>query len=167
MRSSALYPGSFDPLTLGHLDVIERAAALFTELVVGVAENEAKHPLFSASERAELIREATSTLPNVRVAIIDGLLASFAINNNLTVIVRGLRAVSDFEFEFQMALANRRLEPKLETIFLTPQEEHTFLSSRIVKEVARLGGDVASFVPEHVVAALQQKLHTTTREKNE
>lgn len=158
MRGVALYPGSFDPITLGHIDVIERAAAIFESVVVGVAENESKNPLFSVGERLELILESTAPLANVRVAYLEGLLVDFARKSNIYVIIRGLRAVSDFEFEFQMALMNRRLEPRIETIFLTPQEDHTFLSSRIVKEVARLGGDVSSFVAPHVVDALRRKL---------
>lgn len=153
----AIYPGSFDPITLGHLDVIKRGAAMFRELIVAVASNEPKGPLFSAAERADLIREALPAGANVRVATFDGLLVDFAREQETFVVLRGLRAVSDFEFEFQMALMNRRLEPRLETVFLTPQEEFTFLSSRIVKEVARLGGDVRAFVPAPVVAALRTK----------
>ncbi|MDD5198891.1 MAG: pantetheine-phosphate adenylyltransferase [Terrimicrobiaceae bacterium] len=157
----AIYPGSFDPLTLGHLDVIERARAMFPDLIVAIASNEPKGPLFTAAERAALIREALPANSTVRVEVFDGLLVEFARQQETFVVIRGLRAISDFEFEFQMALMNRRLEPRLETVFLTPQEEFTFLSSRIVKEVARLGGDVTPFVPTHVTAALRNKFGKT------
>lgn len=157
MRNRAIYPGSFDPITFGHIDVISRACEIFDTVIVAAAENDAKHPLFSSEERLEMIRASVSGIPNVEVRALDGLLVDFARAENIYVVIRGLRAVSDFEFEFQMALMNRRLEPRLETIFLTPQEEHTFLSSRIVREVARLGGDVRPFVPGHVVTALTHK----------
>ena len=153
----AVYPGSFDPVTFGHLDVIERAASIFDELIIGVADNDAKHPLFSAEERISMIRDAIGERPGIRVVRLAGLLVDFVEKENAPVVVRGLRAVSDFEFEFQMALMNRRLNPHLETIFLTPKEDFTFLSSRIVKEVARLGGDVRQFVPPNVVRALELK----------
>lgn len=153
----AIYPGSFDPITRGHLDVIERARLMCDELIVAVAINQPKGPVFDAEERADLIRQSLPAGPPVRVEIFDGLLVDFARTRETFVVIRGLRAVSDFEFEFQMALMNRRLEPRLETVFLTPQEEFTFLSSRIVKEVARLGGDVSPFVPPRVAAALKGK----------
>ncbi|MGH8046651.1 MAG: pantetheine-phosphate adenylyltransferase [Chthoniobacterales bacterium] len=153
----AIYPGSFDPLTLGHLDVIRRAGAIFSELVVAVACNEPKNPLFTADERAAMIRQSLPADTPIRVETFDGLLVEFAKSKETFVVIRGLRAISDFEFEFQMALMNRRLDPQLETIFLTPQEEFTFLSSRIVKEVARLGGDVNAFVPSPVADALREK----------
>jgi pantetheine-phosphate adenylyltransferase len=156
----AIYPGSFDPLTLGHLDLIRRASQLFDALTVAVAHNEAKHALFSVEERLAMIAEATAGVPGVVVRRLDGLLVDFAREHRALVVVRGLRAVSDFEFEFQMALMNRRLEPRIETIFLTPQEEYTFLSSRIVKEVARLGGAVDRFVPAAVVRRLREKFPT-------
>ena len=157
MCGAAIYPGSFDPITLGHLDVIRRASLIFDRLVVAVAVNEAKHPLFNVRERVEMIEKAVEGLPGVEVAILDGLLVNCARDLGIFVVIRGLRAISDFEFEFQMALMNRRLEPRLETIFLTPQEEYTFLSSRIVKEVARLGGDVSPFVPPHVASRLAER----------
>ena len=157
MCGAAIYPGSFDPITLGHLDVIRRASLIFDRLVVAVAVNEAKHPLFNVRERVEMIEKAVEGLPGVEVAILDGLLVNCARDLGIFVVIRGLRAISDFEFEFQMALMNRRLEPRLETIFLTPQEEYTFLSSRIVKEVARLGGDVSPFVPSHVASRLAER----------
>ena len=156
-RGAAIYPGSFDPVTLGHMDIIQRASEMFETLIVAVAENEAKAPLFEMETRIAMIQEAVGNQPGVVVMKLRGLLVNFAREEGIYVVVRGLRAVSDFEFEFQMALMNRRLEPNLETIFLTPQEEYTFLSSRIVKEVARLGGDVSPFVPAHVAAQLRAK----------
>jgi pantetheine-phosphate adenylyltransferase len=154
----AIYPGSFDPVTNGHLDVIERARKLFDEVVVAVAHNDQKQPLFTLEERLGFLREVTASLAGVRVAPLDGLLVEFAIKQNAHAVVRGLRAVSDFEFEFQMALMNRKLEAAVETIFLMPKEEYTYLSSRIVKEIARLGGNVESFVPACVVQSFARKL---------
>lgn len=155
----AIYPGSFDPITNGHLDVIHRAIRLFDELVVGIAQNDQKHAsaLFSLPERVSLLENVCSGIANVRLATLDGLLVDFARTHDATAIVRGLRAVSDFEFEFQMALMNRKMEPRIETIFLMPKEEYSYLSSRIVKEIARLGGNVDSFVPECVALALKKK----------
>ncbi len=153
----AIYPGSFDPITNGHLDVIQRAAKLFDEVVVAVAFNEQKRSLFHVDERVALIRETTSEFPNVLVSRFDGLLVEFARSQGASAVVRGLRAVSDFEFEFQMALMNRKLEPEIETIFMMPAEKYTYLSSRIVKEIGRLGGNVGAFVPVSVAAALRQK----------
>lgn len=153
----AIYPGSFDPITNGHLDVIQRAARLFDEVIVAVAFNEQKHSLFQVDERVDLLRETTSGIPNVSVSRFDGLLVDFARSQGASAVVRGLRAVSDFEFEFQMALMNRKLEPGIETIFMMPAEKYTYLSSRIVKEIARLGGNVDAFVPESVAATLRQK----------
>ncbi|MEY5026493.1 MAG: Phosphopantetheine adenylyltransferase [Verrucomicrobiota bacterium] len=150
----ALYPGSFDPVTNGHLDVLRRAARLFDEVLVAVAHNDSKHPLFSTATRITLLEESTRDLPNVRVTSFDGLLVDFARQQQVHALIRGLRAVSDFEYEFQMALMNRSLEPRLETLFLAPSEEYSYLSSRMVKEVSRLGGDVSRFVPESVRAAL-------------
>jgi pantetheine-phosphate adenylyltransferase len=153
----AIYPGSFDPITLGHMDVIQRARAMCDELIVAVASNAPKGPLFTARERADLIRSSLPENSGVRVETFDGLLVDFARQHGTFVVIRGLRAISDFEFEFQMALMNRRLEPRLETVFLTPQEEFTFLSSRLVKEVARLGGDIEAFVPPPAAEALRKK----------
>lgn len=154
----AIYPGSFDPVTNGHLDVIERARKLFDEVIVAVAYNEQKQPLFSLEERLDLLRATLGEIDHVKFAPMPGLLVDFALEKNATAVVRGLRAVSDFEFEFQMALMNRKLEARVETIFLMPKEEYTYLSSRIVKEIARLGGDVAKFVPAPVADALRSKL---------
>lgn len=152
----ALYPGSFDPVTNGHIDVIYRALELFNEIVVVVAKNDSKAPLFSSKERAEFIQQSLPQDVPVRVLILDGLLADFAKKNQINVVIRGLRAVSDFEFEFQMALMNRHLYSKLETVFLTPKEDYTYLSSRLVKEVARLGGDISKFVPPAVAMKLKE-----------
>jgi len=155
----AIYPGSFDPVTNGHLDVIQRASRLFDDLIVAVAFNDQKHKstLFSIDERIELLRESCDDIPNARIVRLDGLLVDFAKHQNVDAIVRGLRAISDFEFEFQMALMNRKMEPALETIFMMPKEEYTYISSRIVKEIARLGGNVESFVPDWVARALANK----------
>jgi pantetheine-phosphate adenylyltransferase len=154
----AIYPGSFDPVTNGHLDVIERARKLFDEVVVAVAHNDQKQPYFTLKERLAFLMEVTSSLNGVKVLPLDGLLVEFAVQQNAHAVVRGLRAVSDFEFEFQMALMNRKLEATVETIFLMPKEEYTYLSSRIVKEIARLGGDVAQFAPTCVVEGFARKL---------
>ena len=154
----AIYPGSFDPITNGHVDVIARAATLFDQVIVAAARNDAKQGMFSMDERVAMLEQVTARFENVKVAAFDGLLVEFARKQGATAVVRGLRAISDFEFEFQMALMNRKLEPGVETVFLTPREEYTYLSSRIVKEIARLGGPVDAFVPEPVVAALRKKL---------
>jgi pantetheine-phosphate adenylyltransferase len=153
----AIYPGSFDPVTNGHLDVIERASRLFDEIVVAVAFNDAKHPLFSIEERVSQLTEVLAPMKNVRVDGFDGLLVEFAVHHEAVAVVRGLRAISDFEFEFQMALMNRKLKGNVETMFLMPKEDYTYLSSRIVKEIARLGGDVGAFVPPLIESALHAK----------
>ena len=153
----AIYPGSFDPITNGHLDVIERARKLFDEVVVAVTHNDEKQPLFSLNDRLGLLRETAGKIDNVRIAEFEGLLVEFARNEEAGVVIRGLRAISDFEFEFQMALMNRKLDSAVETIFLMPKEEYTYLSSRIVKEIARLGGNVSGFVPACVAKALSGK----------
>jgi pantetheine-phosphate adenylyltransferase len=154
----AIYPGSFDPLTNGHLDVMQRAAKLFDRVIVAVAKNDEKHPLFTLAEREALVKKAVAHLPNVVTDSFDGLLVEYAAARKAQAIVRGLRAVSDFEFEFQLALMNRKLDEKIETIFMMPKDTYTFLSSRIVKEIARLGGNVNPFVPAHVQSALTEKL---------
>jgi pantetheine-phosphate adenylyltransferase len=155
----AIYPGSFDPITNGHLDVIQRASQLFDELVVAVALNDQKQKssLFGLEERFTMLQEVCHDFPNVRIARLEGLLVEFARQHGASAIVRGLRAVSDFEFEFQMALMNRKMAPTIETIFLMPKEDYTYLSSRIVKEIARLGGDISAFVPACVVPALRRR----------
>jgi pantetheine-phosphate adenylyltransferase, bacterial len=152
----AIYPGSFDPVTNGHLDVIDRARKLFDEIIVAVAVNDQKQPLFALDDRLAMLREAI-TISGVRVAPMTGLLVDFAAAEQAQAIVRGLRAISDFEFEFQMALMNRKLDDDIETIFLMPKEEYTYLSSRIVKEIALLGGNVSAFVPGPVAEALTKK----------
>ena len=154
----AIYPGSFDPVTNGHLDVVERARKLFDEVIVAVAHNDEKQPLFTLQERLDMLRETFGKIDNVRIASFNGLLVDFAVKEKAGAVIRGLRAVSDFEFEFQMALMNRKLEGAVETIFLMPKEEYTYLSSRIVKEIARLGGDVSKFVPAPVAKVLAAKL---------
>ena len=158
MKRIAIYPGSFDPITNGHLDVIERAARLFDEVIVALARNSEKRPLFSDAERKRLIGQAVRHLKNVRVDEFGGLLVNYARRQRATAIIRGLRAVSDFEYEFQMALMNRRLEGDVETVFMMPKDEYTFLSSRLIKEIVRLGGDAVGLVPDYVEAALKKKL---------
>jgi len=154
----AIYPGSFDPLTNGHLDVVQRAAKLFDRVIVAVASNEGKHPLFPVAERMQLVKDAVADLTNVEADSFDGLLVEYVAAKKARAIVRGLRAVSDFEFEFQLALMNRKLDENIETIFMMPKDTYTFLSSRIVKEIARLGGDVSQFVPPNVQKALKKQL---------
>ena len=153
----AIYPGSFDPVTNGHLDVIDRARKLFDEVIVAIAHNDQKQPLFTLDERVQLLRATIGHADGVQIAPLEGLLVDFAVKQKATAVIRGLRAISDFEFEFQMALMNRKLEASVETIFLMPKEEYTYLSSRIVKEIARLGGDIAKFVPPAVVEAFARK----------
>jgi len=154
----AVYPGSFDPIHNGHIDVIERAARIFDRVIVALANNDAKTPCFSLEERRLMAGEALKEFSNVETDILNGLLIDYVQAKGAGVVVRGLRAVSDFEYEFQMALMNRRLGGEIETFFLIPSEDHTFISSRLVKEVARLGGDVGSFVPPHVERELIKKL---------
>ncbi|ABG38585.1 MAG: phosphopantetheine adenylyltransferase [Alteromonadaceae bacterium] len=158
MHTKAVYPGTFDPITNGHADLIERAANMFAHVIVGIAANPSKKPLFSLQERVDLIKEVTEHLPNVEVIGFEGLLADFADSQGATVLIRGLRAVSDFEYEFQLANMNRRLNPNLESIFLTPAEENSFISSTLVKEVALHRGKVDQFCHPAVQAALKEKL---------
>lgn len=153
----AVYPGSFDPVTNGHLDVIERAARLYDEVLVAIAHNEAKAGLFTFDERVKLLKETVECHSNVHVTQFDGLLVNYAKQVDAQVIIRGLRAVSDFEYEFQMALMNRKLDGDVETMFLMPKEEYTYISSRLVKEIARLGGSIEAFVPDCIARALREK----------
>jgi pantetheine-phosphate adenylyltransferase len=157
-QRTALYPGSFDPLTNGHLDILSRARRLADRVVVAILENDAKTPLFSVPERIDMIREIVGDDPAVATRSFSGLLVDFAREAGATLIVRGLRAVSDYEYELQMALMNRRLSPDIETVFLMAKEEYSYVSSRLVKEVARLGGDVTGLVPESVGRRLRAKL---------
>lgn len=159
MHTKAIYPGTFDPITNGHSDLIERAANLFNHVVVGIAASPSKKPLFSLSQRVELAQAVTAHLSNVTVIGFAGLLVDFARECEATVLIRGLRAVSDFEYEFQLANMNRRLHPGLESVFLTPAEENSFISSSLVKEVALHHGDVTQFVDARVAVELQQLLH--------
>ncbi len=156
---TVIYPGTFDPLTNGHLDLIHRASRLFDRVIVGVAANKAKGPIFSPEERMSLVVDslAALSLSNVEVETFTGLLVDYVQKRSGHAIIRGLRAVSDFEFEFQLALMNRKLNEHVETIFMMPKESFTFLSSRLVKEIAQLGGDVSKFVPPVVVVALKNK----------
>jgi pantetheine-phosphate adenylyltransferase len=155
---TVIYPGSFDPLTNGHLDVIQRATKLFDRVIVAVARSESKHPLFTLKERVQMVEHAVKHLPNVTADAFEGLLIEYAERQSAQAVIRGLRAVSDFEFEFQLALMNRKLNERVETIFMMPKDTYTFLSSRIVKEIASLGGNVSDFVPGHVRTALTAKL---------
>ena len=159
---TVIYPGSFDPLTNGHLDVIQRAAKLFDLVIVAIAKNESKRPFFTLDERLDLVAQAIKGLSNVSADAFEGLLINYVEKCAGQAVIRGLRAVSDFEFEFQLALMNRKLNERIETIFMMPKDTYTFLSSRIVKEIARLGGDVSAFVPPPVCAALARKLAKRT-----
>lgn len=158
---TVVYPGSFDPITNGHLDVVQRAAKMFDQVILAVANNETKHPLFSLEERKRMALSAVSNLSNVVVETLEGLLVDYVVRHKACAVVRGLRAVSDFEFEFQLALMNRKLNENVETVFLMPKDSYSFLSSRLVKEVARLKGDVSPFVSTEVVQALRLKLNTS------
>ncbi|HTL17739.1 MAG TPA: pantetheine-phosphate adenylyltransferase [Patescibacteria group bacterium] len=155
---TVIYPGSFDPLTNGHLDVIQRATKLFDRVIVAIARNESKRPLFTQQERVQLVSRAVRGLAHVEVDSFEGLLMDYVERRSAQAVIRGLRAVSDFEFEFQLALMNRKLNERIETIFMMPKDSYTFLSSRLVKEIASLGGDVSAFVPAHIRAALSEKL---------
>jgi pantetheine-phosphate adenylyltransferase len=156
--TTAIYPGSFDPLTFGHVDIIERSARLFDNVIVSILINSEKAPLFSVDERSDIMREILKPrFPNVEVDVFNGLLVDYAREKKAKVIVRGIRAVTDFEYEFQMALMNRRLNPEIETVFMMPAEQYSYLSSRLVKEIAELGGSVAGLVPETVETRLKQR----------
>jgi len=155
---NAVYPGTFDPITNGHIDLVERAAKMFAHVTVAVASNTSKQPLFSVDERVDMAVNVLGYMHNVSVVGFDNLLVEFTKTHNASVILRGLRAVSDFEYEFQLAGMNRSLAPDIETIFLTTAEQYAYLSSSLVKEVARLGGNITKFVPEQVIAEIDQKL---------
>lgn len=155
---TALYPGTFDPLTFGHIDIIERASALFDRVIVTVAKNPKKTPLFTAEEREDMIREAVTSWPNVTCESFDGLLVQFAKDQQATALIRGLRVISDFEYELQMAHVNRRLAQEVVTILMMPGEKYTYLNSSIVKEVASFGGDIQSFVPPFIADKIKNKL---------
>lgn len=163
---TVVYPGSFDPITNGHIDVIERASRLFDRVIVAVAQNDSKQPLFTLEERRNMVARAVAHMNNVETDSFTCLLIDYAAQRHAHAIIRGLRAVSDFEFEFQLALTNRRMNSEIETIFMMPRETFTFLSSRIVKEVSRLGGDVRAFVPAHVNLALGRKFGTVRRQSS-
>jgi pantetheine-phosphate adenylyltransferase len=155
---TAIYPGSFDPVTNGHLDLIERASRLFDRLIVALLTNPEKDPLFSLDERVEMLREVVAHLPNVEVETFDGLLVDYARRRGARVLLRGIRAVSDYEYELQMALMNRTLAPDIETVFMLPAEAYSYLSSRLVKEVARLGGSIKELVPAAVHERIRSKV---------
>ncbi|HEX6896801.1 MAG TPA: pantetheine-phosphate adenylyltransferase [Bryobacteraceae bacterium] len=159
----AIYPGSFDPITTGHLDLIQRASVLFDKLIVAILRNDQKQALFSVEERTDMLHEALKDISNIEVASFDGLLVSYAAERGATVILRGIRAVSDYEYELQMALMNRRLAPEIETVFLMAGEAHSFISSRLVKEVIRLGGNIRGLVPPSIEGRLRRRLLGETR----
>lgn len=158
-KTIAIYPGTFDPVTNGHIDVVQRATAMFDKVIVLVARNSSKSPMFTDKERVEMIKEIFAGNKRVSVDVFDGLLVEYAKRKKAMVLVRGLRAVSDFEFEFQMALMNRKLDASIDTVFLMPHARYTYLNSSIVREVARLGGDVSGFVPPNVRRRLQEKVN--------
>lgn len=159
---AAIYPGTFDPLTLGHLDVIERAARICDRLIVAVGINASKLPLFSIEERMAMVRDVCRDIPHVEVDAFDGLLVEYCRQKKVRALIRGLRAFSDFEYEFQMALTNRKLAPDVETIFLMPKETHSYLSSSMVREIAEMNGNIDEFVPHSVKIALEERLRTDT-----
>jgi pantetheine-phosphate adenylyltransferase len=158
MCLKAIYPGSFDPVTYGHIDLINRSLEIFSDVIVAVAHNPHKKPLFSVKERVEMLKKATVDLKGIEVCDFDGLVVDFARKRKAKVLIRGLRMISDFEYEFQMALTNRKLSPDIETVFLMPQESYSYLSAKLLKETASLGADLSSFVPDFVEKALKKKL---------
>jgi pantetheine-phosphate adenylyltransferase len=159
MQNIAVYAGTFDPITYGHVDLVERAASIFGSIIVAIAANSAKNPLFSLEERVDLAADVLSRYQNVKVAGFDYLLLDFAKQHGANVILRGLRTVTDFDYEFQLASMNRNLNPKIESIFLMPAEKYMSISSSLIREIASLGGDVSAFVPELIVRALKNKFH--------
>ena len=156
----AIYPGSFDPVTYGHLDIIHRSCKIVDELIVGVLNNNAKMPLFSVEERVKMLKEVTKDLDNIRIVPFDGLLVEFASRMNAGLVIRGLRAITDFEYELQMSQTNQKLDPNIETMFLTTSIEYSYLSSTTVREIAAFGGDLTQFVPEAVALELEKKMNT-------
>jgi len=160
MCQRAIYPGSFDPVTFGHIDLIQRARDIFGEVIVAVAHNPQKKPLFSVKERVAMLRQAVKDMPGVEVDDFSGLVIDYAHKKKAKLLIRGLRMVSDFEYEFQMALTNRKLSPDIETIFLMPHESYSYISSRLLKEASSLGADLTNFVPDFVALALKKKLHS-------
>ncbi len=159
----AIYPGSFDPVTYGHLDMIGRSAKMVDELIVGVLNNKAKSPLFSVKERVRMLEEVTKDLPNVKVLPFEGLLVDFARETGADMVIRGLRAITDFEYELQMAQTNHKLDPSVETVFLTTNLKYSYLSSTIVKEVAAFGGDISQFVPAYISECVEEKIKQKRR----
>ena len=157
MCQKAIYPGSFDPITYGHIDIIKRALKIFSEVIVAVADNSSKDPLFTTEERTKMVKQATKDLDGVTVESFDGLVVEYAHQKKIGVIVRGLRMISDFEYEFQMGLTNRKLAPDIETIYLMPSESYCYISSKLLKEAARLGADVSNFVPKFIANELKVK----------
>jgi pantetheine-phosphate adenylyltransferase len=164
-RITAIYPGSFDPVTNGHLDLIHRGAKIFDQLIVAILRNPEKDPLFSVPERRDMLEEMTRELPNVKIDVFEGLLVDYAQANKAAAVLRGIRAISDYEYELQMAMMNRKLDPGLETIFMMPAEKYSYLSSRLVREVARLGGSVEGLVPPMVAERLHSKVNGISKAK--
>ncbi len=165
-KVTAIYPGSFDPPTNGHLDLIERGSKIFDELVVAILRNPDKDPLFSLGERRRMLEALTAEFHNVRVDVFDGLTVDYAAKMKASAVLRGIRALSDYEYELQMALMNRKLQPNLETVFMMPAEQYSYLSSRLVREVAKLGGSIADLVPEMVEQRLREKLEPAVKLEN-
>lgn len=166
-KRRAIYPGSFDPVTYGHLDLIQRALSIFDEIIVVIAINTAKKTFFSAKERVEFMKQAVKRYRRVQVVSLDGLTVKYALEKKAGTIIRGLRATSDFDYEFQMALTNRQLSKEVETVFLMPSEAHFYLSSRLIKEIAALGGNISGYVPRFVEKKIWDKLRTSQRGKSE
>jgi pantetheine-phosphate adenylyltransferase len=162
-RVIAIYPGSFDPLTNGHLDLIERGSKIFDGLIVAILRNPEKAPLFTLEERRTMLKEMTARFANVRVDTFDGLLVDYAVQQKASAVLRGIRAISDYEYELQMAMMNRKLEPRLETVFMMPAETYSYLSSRLVREIAKLGGSVEGLVPQTVEERLRQKINNSQK----